>query len=37
MPSSGMRRCVYLVYTDVSEKHIASNFRVEKSASEEAA
>jgi hypothetical protein len=37
MPSSGMWRCVDLVLSDVSEEHIASIFRVEKSASEEAA
>jgi hypothetical protein len=30
-----MWRCVGLVLTDVSEEHIASIFRVEKSASEE--
>jgi hypothetical protein len=35
MPSSGMWRCVYLVWTDVSEERIASIFRVKKSASEE--
>jgi hypothetical protein len=37
MPSSGVWRRVDLVWTDVSEKHIASIFRVEKSASEEPA
>jgi hypothetical protein len=37
MSSSGMWRCVGLVLTDVSEEHIASIFRVEKSASEETA
>jgi hypothetical protein len=31
MPSSGMRRLVDLVRTDVSEESIASNFGVEKS------
>jgi hypothetical protein len=34
MPSSGMWCHVVLVWTDVSEKRIASIFRVEKSASE---
>jgi hypothetical protein len=37
MPSSGMLRCLDLLWTDVSEKHIASIFRVEKSACEEPA
>jgi hypothetical protein len=37
MPSYGMWRRVDLVWTDVSEEHIASIFRVEKSASEEPA
>jgi hypothetical protein len=37
MPYSGMWRHVDLVWTDVSEEHIASIFRVEKSASEEPA
>jgi hypothetical protein len=38
MPSSGMWRPVDLVnWTDVSEEHVASIFRVEKSASEEPA
>jgi hypothetical protein len=37
MPSSGMWRSVYLVWTDVSEERISSIFRVEKSASEEPA
>jgi hypothetical protein len=30
MPSSGMWRCVHLVWTDVSEERIGSIFRVEK-------
>jgi hypothetical protein len=34
MPSSGMWRRVGLMWTDISEEHIASIFRVEKSASE---
>jgi hypothetical protein len=37
MPSYGMWRCVDLVSTDVSEEHIASIFRAEKSTSEEPA
>jgi hypothetical protein len=37
MSSSGMWRCVHLVWTDVSKERIASIFRVEKSASEEPA
>jgi hypothetical protein len=37
MPSYGMWRRVDLVWTDVSEKRIASNFGVEKSLSEEPA
>jgi hypothetical protein len=35
MPSSGMWRCVDLMWTDVSEERIAAIFRVEKSTSEE--
>jgi hypothetical protein len=37
MFSSGMWCCVDLVWTDVSEEHISSIFRVEKSASKEPA
>jgi hypothetical protein len=37
MPSSGMRFCIDLVWTDISEERIASIFRVQKSASEESA
>jgi hypothetical protein len=37
MPFSGMWRRVVLVWTDVSEERIASNFRVEISANEEPA
>jgi hypothetical protein len=37
MPSSGIWRCVDLVWTEVSEECVASIFRVEKSASEEPA
>jgi hypothetical protein len=35
MPFSGMWRRVVLVWTDVSEDHIVSIFRVEESANEE--
>jgi hypothetical protein len=37
MPFSGMRRCVVLVWTDVSEECIPSIFKVEKGVSEEPA
>jgi hypothetical protein len=37
MPPSGVWRRVDLVWTDVPEERIVSIFRVEKSASEEAA
>jgi hypothetical protein len=37
MPSSGTWRRIDLVRADVSDEHIASIFRVEKSVSEETA